>query len=330
MVNEGTSNLIKWSPDGTSFIVTHPEEFARQVLPRFFKHNNFSSFVRQLNMYGFHKVPHLQQGTLAAASPKTSSGDSWEFSNPNFRKDRFDLLLLVKRKTQKEDEGVAGVTSIEPAQIPETNRAAYQSFLAELTALKSQQEALRSDLTNIQRENQMLWNETMASRERHLHQQQVIEKILRFLASIFSCDKNLNAAAAAAGINIAKRQLLLEDAPNSISRSIYSPMQMPSYYQAPTNYNEGKALDFIETADGVSNDIDRLQQQLDMGNLQDFGDLLFPIQHDYPGTSSYDRSLIPSPKKPRSSPTPMDGIQLPYDEKQDFDISRFLVDDEQH
>ena len=52
MVEDPLSNsIVSWSHTGHSFIVWNPPEFARALLPKYFKHNNFSSFVRQLNTY---------------------------------------------------------------------------------------------------------------------------------------------------------------------------------------------------------------------------------------------------------------------------------------
>lgn len=52
------NHIISWTSSSDSFNIKNISHFTETVLPRFFKHNNFSSFIRQLNMYGFRKIRH--------------------------------------------------------------------------------------------------------------------------------------------------------------------------------------------------------------------------------------------------------------------------------
>ena len=57
-------NLICWTDDGNSFTIKNQGEFTKTLLPYYYKHSNMASFVRQLNMYGFHKVMSVESGGL--------------------------------------------------------------------------------------------------------------------------------------------------------------------------------------------------------------------------------------------------------------------------
>lgn len=52
--------VIRWANDGIGFVVLDEELFSKTVLPLYFKHSNYSSFVRQLNMYNFHKIREVE------------------------------------------------------------------------------------------------------------------------------------------------------------------------------------------------------------------------------------------------------------------------------
>lgn len=56
MLKTSSTDIATWAEDGLSFYIIDQTRFVESVIPQYFKHSNFSSFVRQLNFYGFRKV----------------------------------------------------------------------------------------------------------------------------------------------------------------------------------------------------------------------------------------------------------------------------------
>uniref|UniRef100_A0A3B4VGH2 Heat shock transcription factor 4 n=1 Tax=Seriola dumerili TaxID=41447 RepID=A0A3B4VGH2_SERDU len=157
-----TNHLICWSATGTSFHVFDQGRFAKEVLPKYFKHNNMASFVRQLNM-GFRKVVNIEQSGLV--KPER---DDTEFQHLYFLQGHEHMLEHIKRKLQ---------VSIVKSEETKVRQEDLSKLLYEVQLLRTQQDNMECQMQDM-KQNEVLWREVVSLRQNHTQQQKVMNKPL--------------------------------------------------------------------------------------------------------------------------------------------------------
>ncbi|XP_032586270.1 heat shock factor protein isoform X2 [Drosophila mojavensis] len=152
-----------------------------------------ASFIRQLNMYGFHKITSIENGGLRF------DRDEIEFSHPCFKRNYPYLLDHIKRK-------ISNTKTVDEKSL--LKQETVSKVLSDVKAMRGRQDNLDSRFSVMKQENEALWREIASLRQKHAKQQQIVNKLIQFLISIVQPSRNMSGV---------KRhmQLMINDTPEN-------------------------------------------------------------------------------------------------------------------
>nr|GMD11445.1 heat shock factor protein HSF8-like isoform X1 [Ipomoea batatas] len=139
--NYQTDGIVSWNSTGNGFVIWDAHKFAAEILPCYFKHNTFSSFICQLNTYGF----------------KKASWEKYEFRHEWFQKGRKRWLRKIRRSGrtdrparrqdhQQHQQNGEEMSVVRMEKEIEEMQGVQRGILMEIKRLQEQQEILAKEL----------------------------------------------------------------------------------------------------------------------------------------------------------------------------------------
>jgi len=148
MVDTCDPTVCSWSEDGETFIVKHPKKFEQEIIPQFFKHSKFSSFVRQLNFYAFRKIKTNDSIRIDAAL-EAATANYWRFYHPKFQKGKPEWLQEIKRSSSTPRGSGAKKTNAS-AVVPDNSTSAPDAAPSSATVVVGKENSeLKSEVSSL-------------------------------------------------------------------------------------------------------------------------------------------------------------------------------------
>ncbi len=152
---------------------------------------------------GFHKIASIDNGGLKFDK------DEMEFSHPCFQRDNPYLLEHIKRKIATTKQAPEDKAAIKPELV--------NKVMSEVKVVRGRQDTLDSRFSAMKQENEALWREIAVLRQKHMKQQQIVNKLIQFLVTLVQPTRG------GAGINsmngVKRRfQLMINDVPDSAKK----------------------------------------------------------------------------------------------------------------
>lgn len=167
MVDDPSSDsIVSWSSTNNTFIVWNLPLFSRDLLPKFFKHSNFSSFVRQLNTYGFRKV----------------DPDRFEFANEGFLRGQKHVLKNIARKKPTHAQAHQQASQVQNKSVGSCFEVGKFGIEDEVDMLKRDKNVLMQELVRLRQQQQSTDNQLQTVGQRVQTMEQRQQQMMSFLA----------------------------------------------------------------------------------------------------------------------------------------------------
>lgn len=147
-----------------------------------------------------------------------------EFSHPYFQRDHPNLLEHIKRKIS---------TAKTATNVDEKSNVKHEivsKVLCDMKMMKGRQESLDTRFMSMKQENEALWREVALLRQKHMKQQQIVNKLIQFLVTIVQPQRG-SGIGTMSGVK-RRYQLMINDVPDA-KRKATSPSSTSLLNQGP-------------------------------------------------------------------------------------------------